>query len=153
MDANQGYLIYEIDDNMSDKFIPKFNRGRKAFEGPEIQNCIREMLNAADFVTVTTDYIKEFYHREYGVPLDNIIAVPNLLPRYLFADRYHPEQKLEQFRKLKPKPRVGIVSSLSHYNIDNVRQDKDGLACRLQKKYGKDIWVNEKDVEVKLEDT
>ena len=95
MDANQGYVIYEIDDNMSDKYIPKFNRGRKAFEGAEIQANIKEMLNTADFVTVTTDYIKEFYHKEYGVPLKNIIALPNLLPKYLFADRYRPELKLD----------------------------------------------------------
>lgn len=154
MDANQGYLIYEIDDNMSDKYIPKFNRGRKAFEGAEIQANIKEMLNVADFVTVTTDYIKEFYHKEYSVPLKNIIALPNLLPRYLFADRYRPELKLDQFRKFKTKPRIGIVSSLSHYNIDNVRQDKDGLACRLQEKADKTkVWINEKNVEVPYDQT
>lgn len=60
--------------------IPKFNRGRAAFEPPQIQENIRQMLNAADFVTVTTDYIKDFYHKNYGVPLENIIAIPNLLP-------------------------------------------------------------------------
>ena len=53
------------------------------------------MLNAADFVTVTTDYIKNFYHKHYGVPLDRIIAVPNLLPRYLFGDRYDLDKKIE----------------------------------------------------------
>ena len=41
------------------------------------------------------------------------------------------------------------MSSLSHYNIDNVRQDKDGLACRLQEKEDKTkAWINEKNVEV-----
>lgn len=43
------------------------------------------MLNAADFVTVTTDYIKNFYHEHYSVPLENILAVPNLLPKFLFG--------------------------------------------------------------------
>ena len=149
MDANCGYLIYEIDDNMSEKHIPLFNRGRKAFEPPQVQAQIREMLNAADFVTVTTDYIKDFYHREYGVPLENIIAVPNLLPKYLFGDRYRPQDKIEQFKKLKAKPRIGIVSSLSHYNVDNVREDENGLANRLQKKPdGKEVWVNEKGEEI-----
>jgi hypothetical protein len=115
---------------MSDKHIPLFNRGRKAFEGKHVQNNIKEMLNAADFVTVTTDYIKEFYHKEYGVPLDNILAIPNLLPRYLFDDYYNVNKKIEQFKQYKNKPRIGIVSSLSHYNVDNTRVDNDGLAVR-----------------------
>jgi len=41
MDANSGWLIYEIDDNMSDTCIPKFNRGRAAFEGEHTQSNIR----------------------------------------------------------------------------------------------------------------
>lgn len=52
------------------------------------------MLQAADFVTVTTDYIKQYYHKNYDVPLENIIAIPNLLPKYLFGDRYNKEVKL-----------------------------------------------------------
>jgi len=97
MDANSGWLIYEIDDNMSSDFIPKFNRGRAAFEPKQIQDNIRMMLNNADFVTVTTDYLKNFYHEHYGVPLENIIAIPNLLPKWWFGDRYDPERKLKQY--------------------------------------------------------
>jgi len=112
------------------------------------------MLNAADFVTVTTDYLKEYYHDLYDVPLENIIAIPNLLPRYLFGDRYDPERKLKQFSQFKVKPRIGIVSSLSHFNIDKVRQDKDGNAVREQKQPdGTSKWVNSNKVEVKYEDT
>ena len=48
----------------------------------------------ADFVTVTTDYLKNFYHKHYGVPLENIISIPNLLPKWWFGDRYDPEKKV-----------------------------------------------------------
>lgn len=154
MDSRSGWLIYEIDDNMSDACIPKFNRGRKAFEGEHVQDNIKQMLLAADFVTVTTDYIKKFYHEHYGVPLENIIAIPNLLPKYLFGDRYDPDKKVDQFRKNQAKPRIGIVSSLSHFNIDNVRMDKNGLACRASKgPNGSEIWLNEKNVEVPFDET
>ena len=112
------------------------------------------MLLTADFVTVTTDYIKKFYHEHYGVPLENIIAIPNLLPKYLFGDRYDPDKKVDQFRKNHAKPRIGIVSSLSHFNIDNVRMDKDGLACRASNgPNGSEIWLNEKNVEVPFAET
>jgi len=93
-DANSGWLIYEEDDAMFDKDIPLYNRGRAAFEGPEVQGRIKNMLNAADFVTVTTDYLRDYYHKNYDVPLDHIIALPNLLPRYLFDDRFDIDRKL-----------------------------------------------------------
>lgn len=132
MDRVGGWLIYEIDDNMSDKAIPKFNRGRKAFEGEHIQGNIRQMLQNSDFVTVTTDYLKQRYHEMYDVPLENIIAVPNLLSKFWFGDRYDPDKKVNEFQKNKRKPRIGIVSSLSHFNIDNVRETEDGKACRAE---------------------
>ena len=154
MEQSSGWLVYEIDDNMSDLAIPKYNRGRQAFVGEKIQNNIRQMLNAADFVTVTTDYLKESYHRLYGVPYENMIAIPNFLPKYLFGDRYRPEEKLEQFKKNKNRPRIGIVSSLSHYNVDNVREDDRGKACRLTKREdGSEAWLAEDNVEVPFENT
>jgi len=112
------------------------------------------MLNAADLVTVTTDYLKEYYHDFYDVPYDNMIALPNLLPRYMFDDRYDVNKKVKQFGKNKNRPRIGIVSSLSHFNIDNVRQDAQGNAVREQKQPdGSSKWVREDNSEVKYEDT
>lgn len=175
MDATSGWLRYEEDDAMFDgtllneskreylekKYgdlkqasIPLYNRGRKAFEGKEVQQNIKDMLNTADLVTVTTDYLKEYYHDFYDVPYDNIVALPNLLPRYMFDDRYDVNRKVKQFGKNKSKPRVGIVSSLSHFNIDNVRQDMQGNAVREQKQPdGSSKWIREDGSEVKCEDT
>lgn len=149
LDGNSGWLIYAIDDNMSDTAIPLYNRGRAAFEGEQVQGNIRQMLNTADFVVVTTDYIKNFYHKHYGVPLENILAVPNLLPKWWFGDRYDIDKKVAQFKQFKAKPRIGIVSSLSHYNIDDVRQDANGKACRKQKRSdGTEFWQTEDKQEI-----
>ena len=39
---------------------------------------------------------------------------------------------------------IGIVSSLSHYNIDKVRVDQNGKATRLKKQPdGTEVWINE----------
>jgi hypothetical protein len=137
--------------------IPLFNRGRKAFASDEIQNNIRFMLNVSDFVVVTTDYIKQYYNKKYGVPLQNIIAVPNLLPRWWFGDRYDPDKKVEQFKKFKSRPRIGIISSLSHYNVDELRVTKDGIPCICKKdpKTQEEKWIthDSKEIEVKFEDT
>ena len=142
-DANSTWLIYEIDDAMHYDEIPKYNRGRKAFEGEKVQQNIKFLLDAADFVTTTTDYIRDYYCRKYSLPKDKVIAVPNLLPKYLFFDRYDVEKKIQQFKMVKSKPRIGIISSLSHYNVDDVRIDKDGKACRASKQGETIVWTNE----------
>ena len=68
-EQNRSWLIYAIDDAMHYDDIPLFNRGRQAFASDKIQDNIRFMLNISDFVVVTTDYIKNYYHNKYGVPL------------------------------------------------------------------------------------
>ena len=157
-DNESAWLIYGIDDAMHCEEIPQYNRGRQAFESPQIQACIKDMLNTADFVVVTTSYLKEYYNKKYGVPLDNIIAIPNFLPRWWFGDRYDVEQSVNLRNRFKNKPRIGIVSSLSHYNVDKVRTTKDGKAVRLKK--GEDdkpiepnVWIDQDGKEVKFEDT
>lgn len=45
------------------------------------------------------------------------------------------------------------MSSLSHYNVDNVMEDKNGLAARKKKKPdGTDVWVSENGKEVAEEE-
>lgn len=74
--------------------IPLYNRGHDAFQSKQIQDNIKYMLNVSDLVVVTTDYIKNYYHRKYGVPLERILAVPNLLPRWWYGDRYDKDKKV-----------------------------------------------------------
>lgn len=153
-EQNRSWLIYAIDDAMHYDEIPLFNRGRQAFANDRIQDNIRYMLNVSDLVVVTTDHIKQYYHEKYGVPLQNIVAVPNLLPRWWFGDRFDPMRKVEQFGKFHKKPRIGIISSLSHYNIDGFRLSKDGKACRLvNDEQGNPTWKDQDDKDVKFEDT
>jgi hypothetical protein len=138
------WTVYNIDDAMHYNDIPHYNRGRAAFRSDKIQNNIREMLNASDFVLTTTDYIKEYYHRVYGVPLENIIALPNLLPRWWIGNFYDNAKQTENFRKNKKKLRVGIISSLSHYNIDNLFEDENNyVVSKRTTKDGKEVYINE----------
>lgn len=120
-------LVYEIDDAMHYEDIPKFNRGYRAFADDKVQENIKYMLNASDFVVVTTKHIKEYYNRRYGVPMEKLVAVPNLLPHWWYGDKYYPELKVAQFDHFKSKPRIGIISSLSHYNLDAVKDEKGEL--------------------------
>lgn len=120
-------MIYEIDDAMGADDIPLYNRGHDAFQSKEIQDNIQYMLSVSDLVVVTTEYIKDYYHRKYGVPLERIIVTPNLLPRWWYGDRYDKERKVAQYLKYKSKPRIGIISSLSHYNIMNAKDENGNI--------------------------
>ena len=143
------WTIYNIDDAMHYKDIPLYNRGRAAFLGDDTQERIGEMLRESDFILTTTSYIKEYYHRVYDVPLDHIIALPNLLPRWWAGSLYDKDEKARQFiesRKHKNRPRVGFVSSLSHFNLDNVHRIKDGSGGGAYKTVlpnGAEIWRND----------
>lgn len=88
------WLIYEIDDAMGNNDIPLYNRGRNAYQGDNIQNNIKFMLDKSDIVVVTTKYIKEYYARTYDIPMRKIVVVPNLLPHWLYGDKYQPNIKI-----------------------------------------------------------
>lgn len=85
------------------------------------------MLNASDQVIVTTNHIKEYYHKTFGVPLEKIVALPNLLPRWWIGDKYDPNKKLAQFQHFKAKPRIGVVSSASHFNLEGITDESGQL--------------------------
>ena len=148
------WVIYNIDDAMHYNDIVKFNKGRPAFVGEKVQENIKKMLNDSDFVLVTTDYIKNYYHERYDVPLENIVAIPNYLPRWWIGSLYDKDKSCDRFRRMKNKPRVGIVSSLSHYNLDGIMEDETGsvVSVRIDPKTnspmrnenGKPVLVNER---------
>lgn len=150
-DAYGVWLIYAIDDAMHYDEIPLYNKGRAAFADDTTQANIKTMLNSADFVVVTTPYIKQYYNRKYNVPLANILAIPNLLPRWWFGSKFNLQKKIDDKNKYRARPRIGIISSLSHYNFKNFRKTKDGDVVELDLTSSK--WKTRNDVEVKFEDT
>lgn len=156
-DNNNAWLIYNIDDAMGDDDIPLYNRGRAAFSSQATQESIKKMLNISDFVLTTTPYIKNYYHEKYGVPLENIVTIPNLLPKWWIGGKYDPQRRIEDFKRFKSKPRVGIISSLSHYNIDNLRQTIDHIPVHevVEEVNGQNVshWLTDENKEVKFEDT
>lgn len=141
------WTIYNLDDAPHYKDICPYNRGRWSYANDEVQENIRSMMNSADFVLTTTDYLKGYFNRTYGVPLDNIITIPNYLPRWWIGGKYDKEKSVENFRRSKNKCgklRIGMVSSLSHYNVDGIRQDPETKDVIKKEKMpdGKEVWKN-----------
>ena len=153
-------LIYAIDDAMGAKDIPLYNTGHAAFQPQQVQDDIKYMLNNSDLVVVTTQHLKEYYNREFGVPMEKLLAVPNLLPQFWFGDRYDVDKKMIQFGQYKAKPRVGLIGSLSHFNYyknkdDNgelVKDDLDTIVDMIRETVDDFQWVILGTVPYQLED-
>ena len=130
------WTVFNIDDLTDGKKIPLYNRGRRAFANKKHQENIRAMMNNADFILTTTEYLKNEFRKVYDIPAENIICIPNLLPRWWIGNYYDNERAVAEFRENKSgrkigngqykKIRIGIISSMSHYNFIKLKVMKSG---------------------------
>ena len=54
-------IIYEIDDIIFIEDIPEYNKFRTAFEDPKIRQTSMEIMLMADEMTVTNQYMKDYF--------------------------------------------------------------------------------------------
>ena len=113
------WLVYEIDDVIGPDDIPMYNMGRTAYQIPDVDKNIRMMLNGVDFVTVTTERLKQYYHEKYDVPNENIIVIHNYLPRWWIGEAFHKDSIALRYDENKKKPRIAIASSTTHFDVNN----------------------------------
>jgi hypothetical protein len=135
-------VIYEVDDIIFKDDIPLFNRCREAFDNQEIVDSILEMIQLSDEMTVTCEYMKDYYKEKTGNK--NITVIPNYLPKFWF-DRYYNEERLaKNYEKNKKKPKVGAFISGTHIDLINKTNQKDDYSHVVQQiiKTRKDIdWM------------
>jgi glycosyltransferase involved in cell wall biosynthesis len=116
-------IIYEIDDIVFREDIPDFNRNKDAFTQDEIRNSIVEILELCDEITVTCDFMRDYFKGKSKN--QNVTVIPNYLLRWWF-DRYYDLGKLvKQYEKNKKKPVVSIFASGTHVDITNRTNQKD----------------------------
>ena len=77
---------------------------------------------------VTTDRIREYYSKKYSLPIEKIMCIPDLMPRWWMDGKFDPRKKVEDFKNhKKSKLRIGIISSSSHWNVDRLKDDNGNL--------------------------
>lgn len=80
----------------------------------------KRIFEVCDIVTVTTDALADYYIKKFGVEKNKIYKVPNYLPRWWVANKYNEEKISKRFDSLSErKPRLGFVSSTTHFDIFN----------------------------------
>lgn len=121
---NGGFkLIYEIDDIVFREDIPDYNRNKDAFVPDEIRNCILEILDMCDEVTVTCEFMKDYFNEKMGVKKTTVI--PNYLLKWWFDRYYNLGNLVKNFEKNKKKPIVSIFASGTHVDVTNRTGQKD----------------------------
>lgn len=119
-------IIYEIDDIVFREDIPDFNRNKDAFVADEIRNSILDILDMCDEVTVTCDFMKEYFDEKMGTKKSTVI--PNYLLRWWFDRYYNLGELVKNFEKNKKKPVVSIFASGTHVDVTNRANQNDDFA-------------------------
>ncbi len=126
MNDTGGKVVYEVDDIIFKDDIPDFNRCKEAFLDDRIVASVLEMMNIADEITVTCEYMKQYYIKKTGN--SNIRVIPNYPPRY-WGDRLYDINKLgKRYNIHKKRPRIGYCGSGTHFDIQNKTNQIDDFA-------------------------
>ena len=116
-------VIYEIDDLIFKEDIPHYNKFRFAFEDPSIRQTSMEIMQICDEITVTNQFMKEYYIYKTGN--ENVTVIPNFIPKF-WMDRYYDLSQIkENYQKYKSKPRIIYCGSGAHFDVENNIKQKD----------------------------
>jgi len=116
-------IIFEIDDIMFSEDIPEYNKFKPAFTDPEIRRCAQEIMSLCDEVTVTCDYMKDYYADKTGNR--NVTVIPNYPPKWWMGQFYNEKRISENYDRYEKKPRILYAGSGAHFDVDNRVGQKD----------------------------
>ena len=119
-------IVYEIDDIVFKEDIPDFNRCKFAFEDEKIRRTIEEMMQIVDEITVTCDFMKEYYKHKTSNPY--VSVVPNYIPKFWFDGFYDEKEVYAKYEKNKDRPIVLYAGSGTHFDVVNKVGQRDDFA-------------------------
>lgn len=119
-------IIYEIDDIIFKEDIPDFNRCKEAFNSEEILQSAKEMMSMSDEISVTCEFMKNYYRAHTGNK--NISVIPNYPPQFWFAGLYDKQRLNKIYNDNKNRPRIGYCGSGTHVDVSNKTNQNDDFA-------------------------
>ena len=110
-------IIYEIDDLLMD--IPEWNYAASYYNNNT--SPIFDMMRVVDGMTVSTEVLKE----EYGKYCNNIVVIPNHLPKFIWGEVV--PKHMRNPRELKDRPRIGWAGSENHFANPKTPEFQQGV--------------------------
>jgi len=123
-------IIYEIDDLVFSEDIPDYNKYKPAFTDPEIRKSAQSIMQMCDEITVTNNYMKDYYMSKTGNK--NVTVIPNYPPKFWMGNFYNEKKISENFDKFQKRPRVLYAGSGAHFDVDNRVNQNDDFAHVLR---------------------
>lgn len=149
------WLSYELDDAVRYEDIPPYNIARKAFDNKNFFNNVKNMLQASDVITVTTQELKNYYSSTYNIPENKILVIANYIPRWWIGEIDYLDRNVELFKKNRKRPRIGFTASSSHFDINGINNyidDFTHIVDFIRSTHQKYEWVFIGGVPKQLED-
>lgn len=137
-------LIYELDDVHLYEDIPMYNKFRSAFANDVTRQCIIDIMNMCDEITVTCNYMKQYFIDKLSKK--EVTVIPNYVPRF-WMDSFYDEKKIslkyDKHVKKKKKPRVLWSGSGAHLDVSNTgaADDFNHVVEIVKKTIDKYQWV------------
>ena len=135
-------IVYDVDDLIFREDIPDYNKFKTAFTTDEIRYSSEEIMNLCDEITVTCQYMKDYYASK--LRNKNITIIPNYVPRFWMGNFYDKDKLVRNYNQNKQKPRILYNGSAAHFDVENRCKQKDDFhhvndtVIRTLKKYR---WV------------
>jgi hypothetical protein len=119
-------IAYEIDDVLVYDDIPNYNIAKAAFNPENIGDSVREIMSLCDIITVSTDYLRDFYIKRLNLPKEKFIVINNYLPRWWIGDSFNLTRQMNQYNEHKrSKPVIGFCCSSNHFDLKNLNGGVD----------------------------
>ena len=116
-------IIYEIDDIIFIEDIPEYNKFRTAFEDPKIRQTSMEIMLMADEMTVTNQYMKDYFKDKTGH--EQVTVIPNFVPKF-WMDRFYDKTVISKnYEDNNKKPRILYCGSGAHFDVDSRVKHRD----------------------------
>jgi len=131
-DKNGFPLILDYDDVMTYEDCPLYNNARQDLAICE-DDVIRGYMEASDYVTVTTDVLKQYYMNRYNFPDTKFKVIDNYIPKWWFANIFNEDNVSRRYDKQRKKPVIMISCGRSHFDLNNV--------CGYDDFTGVDDWI------------
>jgi len=116
-------IIYEVDDIIFREDIPEYNKFKPAFESDEIRNTSVEIMRLCDEVTVTCDFMRDYYKEK--IDKEEITVIPNFPPKFWIGNFFDEKRVGQLYKKHINKPRILYAGSGAHFDVENRDKQRD----------------------------
>jgi len=116
-------IIYEVDDLVFIEDIPEYNKFKPAFADPEIRKTAQQIMELCDEITVTCDFMKDYYSSK--INNKNITVIPNYPPKWWMGHFYNEKKISENYDANRSRPRILYSGSGAHFDVENRVGQKD----------------------------